>query len=570
MRTNAAHPAVTAHTFVDYNCGSVESSSGAWSYFCGELPIVRRYDLSPDIPDSENEVLQNLLVFAWPALGGKIESRTSFYRGTADSYRDFDVSSLGETYGVCTDGVNCTGPPDIPRIVDRLVSVNEVSRALSTVREWTQEVRWQSNGDDRWQSMFGAAAWWTDSDDEARLGVARGGLSDVQNLTAVVPVAPFTVGPLSLVNAAMVENPNAEQRTQHLDRSKRRTVALFGAVDYALTPRTRARAELRATWERRKTNNVTASFAPGFGDAIGPLDFSDVTPRLSVQYLPSDRWSSYLSAAKGSQSGGINPVPGLSPHEQGYDPEYNWTYELGLRFRNADRTFGTRTTLYYVDWQDTQMLGFPDTPGIANLITRNTRGIYTSGLEFSLQAKLTSMLRTELDYSWTDAAFRAGSDDPGSRRFCGIGSSNASSTFCTVGPARSGDVAGLLIVPYIDGNVPARVPRHMWHAALIAEPSVLPRGGRMVFRLDANGQDNVFDRAINGASFGSRTLLDARLTFVFGDWSIGLWGSNLGDTGYVRALASRGQIFFPTTPRPLDSIYGDGRRIGLSVSFERS
>lgn len=146
--------------------------------------------------------------------------------------------------------------------------------------------------------------------------------------------------------------------------------------------------------------------------------------------------------AKGSQSGGINPVPDLLPHEQSYDPEYNWTYEISGRYQDGERRFGVQTTMYYIDWRDTQLPGFPDTPAVLNLITQNTNGIYTHGVEFALDARLLPMLFTELDLSYTDPAFRGGSDDPGSRRFCGISNTNSTSTLCTVGPARSGNVVG--------------------------------------------------------------------------------------------------------------------------------
>ena len=562
------HPAVSALTYADYGCGAVEALSGAWSYYCGDMPLRDAFDISTGIPDSESEVLQAALVLSWPVAGGFLESRTSFYRGSTDSYRDFDVSSGGEAYGVCTVDVNCESPPTLPQTVTRLTTANEVSRSLMTATEWSQEVRWQNAGSERLQWMLGATAWWTRATDEGRLGAARGDLTDNELLTALLPQSPFAVGPVSLVNSALVIDPNGMQKTRSLDESDRRTLAVFGTADFLLTQSVRARAELRFTRERRTLDNVIANFAPGFGTAIEPQYFDDVTPRFTVQYLPAESFAAWISAAKGSQSGGINPLPGLVPDEQVYAPEYNWTYELGIRYRSAEGDLGIGATAYYIDWRDTQLLGFPDSPGIANLITRNTRGLTTPGIELSMDARLRPMLRAELDLSFTEPAFRAGSDDPGSRRFCGISGTNETSTFCTVGPARSGSVAGLLTVPYIDGNLPARTPRRMWHVAAVLEPP-LRSDRRLVFRVDANGQDDVFDRAIDGARFGGRTLFDARISYASGNWSVSLWGRNLGNESYIRAVASRGQVYFPTTPRPLDMLYGERRRFGLTVSYAR-
>jgi iron complex outermembrane receptor protein len=143
-----------------------------------------------------------------------------------------------------------------------------------------------------------------------------------------------------------------------------------------------------------------------------------------------------------------------------------------------------------------------------------------------------------------------------------LSGTNVTSTLCTIGPARE---SGIGLVPYIDGNVAARTPRRMWHAGV--EYSLpLSAAGRISVRLDLNGQDDVFERAINGARFGERTLLDARLAYEADGWSIALWGRNLGDAQYVRAASSRGQVYFPSTPRPLDLLFGDPRRIGLTVT----
>ncbi|HSG65684.1 MAG TPA: hypothetical protein VLD39_11820, partial [Gammaproteobacteria bacterium] len=276
-------------------------------------------------------------------------------------------------------------------------------------------------------------------------------------------------------------------------------------------------------------------------------------------------WSAYASAAKGSQSGGINPIPGLLPAEQSYEPEFNWTYELAAGYRPLGGTFGFDATVYRINWTDAQILGFGQTPNVSNLITLNTAGIVTEGFELSWHARPSQVLQTEVDLAWTNPQFRSGSDDPGSRRFCGLSGGNATSTFCVVGPSRSDTP---VLVPYIDGNVPARVPRRTWHAAITFTPRAT--SGRLRLRLDASGQDDVFDRAINGARFGRRMLLDAQLSYDFGDWTVALWGRNLDDESYVRALASRGQIYFPTSPRPLDALFGEGRRFGLSLIYGSS
>jgi outer membrane receptor protein involved in Fe transport len=85
--------------------------------------------------------------------------------------------------------------------------------------------------------------------------------------------------------------------------------------------------------------------------------------------------------------------------------------------------------------------------------------------------------------------------------------------------------------------------------------------------MDVSYQGDVYDRAINGASYGERTLVSGRVTFERKQWSVQLWGTNLTDELYVRAVSTRGPAFYPVSPRPLDLVYGEGRRVGVSVSY---
>jgi iron complex outermembrane receptor protein len=555
-----AQPAVASLTYADYNCGAIEPASGAWSYYCGKVPLATVFDSSPGIPDSDNTVSQLAMTLSWPLGAATLTSVTSYYRGASDAYRDFDASSEGQLFGVCSLTSSCSAG-GVPWHIDRSTRVNEVRRSLSTVTEWSQELR-ASGGSERLKWMTGGAFWKTESRSEGLVGTERGDLTENERLTAILPLTPNLVGPESLVNFALVTDPNAQQLPQSLDLEVRETLAIFGALDYAFSERLDGRLEARVTHERREVDNRIDNFEAGFGTAIAPVVFRDVTPRVSLQYLASPSLRTYASAAKGSQSGGINTIPGLLAVDQSYEPEFNWTYEVGARYRPQGGTFGIDATVYRIDWRDAQLLGFGTTPGVSSLVTLNTTGIGTQGFELSWFAQHTPLLRTELDLAWVDPAFKPGSDDPGSRRFCGLSGGNTTSTFCVIGPSRDGTP---VLVPYIDGNVPARVPQRAWHAAIAITPRTA--AGRLLLRLDASGQDDVFDRAINGARFGQRTLIDARISYDFGAWQLALWGRNLGDENYVRALASRGQVYFPTSPRPLDALFAEGYTVGLSVSY---
>ena len=562
-QVEATHPAAAPLTYRDYNCGSQDPVSGAWSYFCGRLPVATVFEVSPGMPDSVSDTWQMALNLSLPLAGLKLESDTSFYSGSSRAYRDFDATDGGELFGVCMLAANCTSPSGAPLPVTRLVLVNEVAAQSPSVEEFSQEFRLLGRG---W--MVGLTGFVTREVARGAMGVDGSVLGSAEQLTAYLPATPLLAGPLSNFNRALVTDLNAAQVEQALTRSERQTLALFGAVDLEFSPRLRARGELRATLERLEVNNVTANFRPGFGRAIEPQDFFDLTPRLSLEYWPGGATNWYASAARGSRSGGINPIPGLLPEEQGYEPETNWTYEVSGRHTSAEGRLQLIATAFYIDWDNVQISGFSNTPGIGNLITSNTGGVTTRGVELSVSAELLQGLQASLDYSYADPRFRAGSDDPGSSRFCGLSGSNTTSTFCTLGPPRHPGTGSVALVPYVDDNRLQRAPTGSWHLALAYLRPVGDDGMQLTARIDAAGQDDVFDRAIGGARYGARTLVDARLGLARGRWSIEMWGLNLSDERYISAAASRGAVFFPTTPRPLDLLVGPGRRFGVTFMLQ--
>lgn len=563
------HPAVSTVDHTDYNCGAIDAASGAWSYYCGSLPLANSFALSRGVPSSTNDVSQVRLSVEGVLQSLTLEADVSYYLGESEIFRDFDATSAGETFGVCAAPFGCpsAGSPRLP--VNRLVQVNSILRQSPQTEEWSLDLRLHDRRDVTVDWMLGAAGFVTREEFKGAFGFERADLAPNERLTVLLPLTPGIAGPVARANSALVDDPNRTQVMQSLTRSTRHTAALYGVLGYRPTDRLGLRAEARATWERLSLDSVLANFAPSFGRAIPRQHFTDVTPRFSVDFRPAAGALLYASAAKGSRSGGINAIPGLLPSEQQYEPEYNWTYELAARHRGPERRWGGSATLYYIDWQDTQLTGFPMTPDVVSLITRNTVGVTTRGVELALDAPLSRDLCLRATFAHADSSFASGSDDPGSGAFCGLKGTNRTSSFCAVGPDRSGNAAPGTYVPYLDGNALQRAPRYQWHVGLRGVAPAFSHGWSAVADVDLNYQDDVYDRAINGARYGERTLLSARAGLTKGAWTLELWGTNLTDETYVRAVSSRGAPFYPVAPRPLDLVYGEGRRIGLTVRYDR-
>jgi iron complex outermembrane receptor protein len=561
-------PPVSALTYVDYNCGSFDQLLGAWSYYCGAAPVARQFDVSAGVPDGRNRSLQLVLRVARPLGDLAFESDTTFYRARTSIYRDFDGSSAGATFGVCDVRSTCAGPTGVPRFVDRLVQVNSIFSQSPDSEEISQDFRLRGEATESHPWMIGLVVFRTRDTAQTGLGFAHASLQSTERLVAYLPAAPLQVGPVSVANRALVADPNFQSVDFLRTDSERRTLAVYARADWHLADRWSLQAEGRATWERLAIDGQVANFAPGFGRTLAAVRFRDVTPRAGVTFRPMETSMLYLSMAKGSRSGGINAVPGLDEDERSFEPEYNWTYELGSRISAPGGAWRASGTLYYIEWRDTQITGLSTTPGTATLVTRNTAGLTTRGVELEFESRLGAAWSLAASVSYADPRFRAGSEDPGSGAFCGITALNSGSSFCSIGPTRDPRAQSAALVPYIDGNLPQRSARLQWTVALRYAGPAAWNGWAPFARADAGYQDDVYDRAINGVRFGERTVVDVRAGLRHAAWSIELWGRNLGDERYVRAAASRLPQFFPTTPRPLDLVHGDGRRFGITVRYE--
>ena len=556
------HPPSFPLDYRTYNCGARDTTSGAWSYFCGKAPIPARVALSPALPDSRARTGQIALQAALDLGDVELRSDTSLYRADSDVIRDLDGSAEGDLYGVCLQSVNCTGIGGLVIPVVRLQRVNIVLQRSLAAREITQELRVRSIGERRFTWEAGAMIFWSRQHSTLAFGGERGRLTGGERLSSLVLTNPQRVGAPATINLALVDDPNADQRAQNDSVERRRTIAAFAVADYRLTDGLRVRSELRSTWEQLTLDSRRANFAPSFGDTFGTRRFHDITPRFSIDWRPARDWLAFASYARGSRSGGINAFPNLLLEEQTFAPETNWTTELGIKFSGAELLRAAQVTVYDIDWRDTQIQGNAITPGFTALIIRNTRGIHTQGVEAAATLVPAAWLSFDLAWSYADPRFKRGSEGPGDNGVCGLSATNTISSFCTI---VTSTIDPGQLVPNISGNRVYRAPTTTWRAAVTLAPrlAVLP-GWRV--HADVTHQGNVFDRQVNGLFYGARTLLGARLTMPFGRAALDLWGTNLTGQRYIRVAASRQPAFYLGQPRPTDMMLGDGRRFGLTLS----
>jgi iron complex outermembrane receptor protein len=189
------HPAQATLTGPAYNCGARDPTSGYWSFYCGDIPRTRRYDISPDIPDSTTRTLQGSVHLEWHADSWSLDNLSTYYRSASVAYRDWDGTSAGELLGVCTVGLNCDPVGGAALPVTRLVSVNEVLRTSTTIQHLTEEFRVRRHTD-RLDWMIGAQEVLAREHDGDGLGAGPVELRANERLTALLPATPGLVGPI--------------------------------------------------------------------------------------------------------------------------------------------------------------------------------------------------------------------------------------------------------------------------------------------------------------------------------------------------------------------------------------
>ncbi|MFM2099791.1 MAG: hypothetical protein RLZZ366_1330 [Pseudomonadota bacterium] len=167
-------------------------------------------------------------------------------------------------------------------------------------------------------------------------------------------------------------------------------------------------------------NNISTSISEacrilaGFPNANQPLRyyiagvqkkvFNNFSPKISVQYHPTDDVMVYATWSKGYKTGGwttrlSNPLP-TAP---GFGPEKATTYELGLKSTLIDRKLQVNAAVFQTEYKGIQ-LNFQQ--GISPTI-QNAGDARIKGFEIEVTAAPTEALTINASVGYTDAKYTA-------------------------------------------------------------------------------------------------------------------------------------------------------------------
>ena len=142
-------------------------------------------------------------------------------------------------------------------------------------------------------------------------------------------------------------------------------------------------------------DNLFGVFAQ-FDDGQGSTD-DGVVPRVRVEFDASENTLLYASYSEGFRMGGANfPVPDLQPCTDGaiaffgspdiprsYESDSLSSYEVGVKSGSASNRINVAFSVYYIDWEDTQV---PVTLGACPLsgLSTNVGSVESQGFELEV------------------------------------------------------------------------------------------------------------------------------------------------------------------------------------------
>lgn len=225
-------------------------------------------------------------------------------------------------------------------------------------------------------------------------------------------------------------------------------------------------------------------------------DWSDTTPRVTVQYEPNDELMLYATYTEAFKSGVIN-TGSLSPP---LDPETVDAYEVGLKGGNSDGSFRYSIAAFYYDYRDLQISFVDETSTVSTI---NAAEAENYGAELELDAQLGGGFSVDFYATYLSAEYQE---------------------------FFNGDYANGFAIADLSGNTLPNAPEYTAKIGVTWQTDLA--NGVLSLRGEAYYQDDVYFTEWNrdDAFQESYEQFNASIDYVFNEsWMVSVWGRNLSD-----------------------------------------
>ena len=412
----------------------------------------------------------------------------------------------------------------------------EITRTTLSYESEQLSAELRLSGEQGWGRWL-VGAYWFDEDKYGALGLVRAGFTP-----------PAVLVPRSFIFRA--------------DGTGEAT-ALFGQVDFKLADAWTLSAGLRYSDEKKgdflrqstllPDNELLGLFTPNPIPDATPANTRRVsrswdawTPRVGLEFRPSDDRLYYLTYSEGFKSGGFNDLSVVNPP---FDPEFVDSIELGAKTEWLDGRLRANASAFYYDYTDLQVSVFASVGSITTTFTTNAAEATVKGVELDFVAKPTESLDIAASLAFLDATYDRFVTPYGSCTAANV----ALDARCTgrVGLPRLIDAAGnrLTNAPEFKGSVSATYRFD------------LASGGAISLQGAAHHQGRVYFVPANTAvmSQSSYTLVDARIGYesASGGLAVGAFVKNLTDEDYFHNI-----VQFTSTSDARKDVFAIGNALG--------
>ncbi len=294
--------------------------------------------------------------------------------------------------------------------------------------------------------------------------------------------------------------------------------AVAGQLSYALTDQLSLTGGIRVSHEEKSFKNSSSSNGSSNGTADDKDSWTVATPKVVIQYAPTDDIMVYASATRGFKSGGFNTFE----IQDSFDEEILWSYEAGLKSTLLEQRLRANLTVFHYDYEDLQINQWRITEDRAAGfgLVENAGKAAANGVELELLVKPADNFQLELGLALLDAEF---------------------DEFVSIDPDRAAE--GRLDRA---GNALPRAPD--FTANIAAEYTVRVGGaGILTLRGEYFYRDEMFFTPYEDdrTSVESINITNLRLSFASDDgrWQAALYGKNLGDEDYAQYIITAQGLF---------------------------
>jgi outer membrane receptor protein involved in Fe transport len=228
------------------------------------------------------------------------------------------------------------------------------------------------------------------------------------------------------------------------------------------------------------------------------LNFSQLTPKIAVQYTFPDFQTVYASVSKGYKTGGFNSSFERE-EDRSFEPEYSWNYEAGWKGQFLQNRFNAEVCVFYIDWKNQQIYRTLAS-GRGSLLTNAGRS-ESKGFELSLQAQPFSGFSVSAAWACTHAVFKA---------YRQSATVDYTGKFLPLVPAQTLALGGDYQLPLRSGWL-----------------------DQMTLSLHYTGTGKLYWNENNRISQPSYGLLNGKIAFSKGMTTFSVWAKNITQTEYT-------------------------------------